>query len=83
VFSRWYTGGRRDVGSWLGNWKPDVFVVDDAFRRVFLKGSTLSALMGDALTESPAFLGSLDTGPGAYGTWDVYRLRWKAKETGT
>src|SRR5207244_2235278 len=65
TYSRWYTGGRRDVALWLSGWKPDILVTDAAFNHFFLgPGPTLAALT--QLLQMPVqYLGNVEAGIGS------------------
>ena len=76
MYSHWYTGGQRDAGTWLKSWKPDILVTDSTFNRLFLGPDPSTRALAHLLKARVIPLGSVETGVGSYGTWNVYRLDW-------
>lgn len=76
TISRYYTRGAWNAREWLGRWRPQVIVLDAAFRRNFLKNAEAGPLLQELLNEKVTPLGVLETGA-AYGRLDLYRIEWR------
>lgn len=73
LVSHWYTG-KLDLDAWMGGWRPDVLILDDAMQAT-LRVSADSRTLEPFLHRPVDFLGFFDTGA-AYGSWAVYRVHW-------
>ncbi len=79
VGSYWLSGGRRDIGTWLAGWKPDILVVEPSWKHMLLGRGDTRDLLQKALPVPVEALGSIDMGPASEGTLEVFRLRWRDK----
>jgi hypothetical protein len=76
VISRWYCGGVFDLRTWLGNWKPDVLILDEFLGRLLPGDRPVREKLADQLGRPVDFLKEVDTGL-AYGKWGIYRVTWE------
>lgn len=72
VYSYWYSGNRQEALKGLSRWRPHILIVDDAVRRIVLKGQPLE----NAVPARVRRLEPIETGAGWMGTLDVYALEW-------
>ena len=80
TFSKWYTGGRREIALWLERWKPDILIVDDGLKNVVFRSDAPMAVLSNEFHGCIRHLGSVDTGSGAYKNLEIYRVDWTAYE---
>jgi thiamine transporter ThiT len=74
--SHWYTGGGRDLKSWLEPWRPDIIVVDTSlWRHIFLDRKPSSMTMSEALGEPVDYVATVDTGLTS-GPLEIYLIHW-------
>jgi hypothetical protein len=78
TYSHWYAGGSRDVSGWLAPWQPDILIIDKSFRQIFLGPGPSQPALARLLKNPVTFLGTIDTGASAYGTFEVFDLRKSA-----
>ena len=79
LVSHWYTG-TLDLDGWMGGWRPDVLILDDAMQAT-LRRPADSRTLQPYLHSPVDYLGRLDTGP-AYGSWALYRIHWGGASRG-
>lgn len=75
TYSHWYSGGQRDVSGWLGQWEPDILIIDSTFKAVFLGPGPVGPRLAHMLQVPVRYLGTID-GKESYGTFEVYAVRW-------
>ena len=73
TLSHWYTGGERELASWLGGWPVDTLMVQAAWKRTFLGPEGHALSLETALGCPVTFLGTVDSGL-AGGPMEMYRL---------
>ena len=75
MVSRWYCQGKREVRKWIEPWKPEVIVLDNTLKRIFLLTEFSEQGLMNYLGCRVQSRGIIET-EGAYGPWEVYRIYW-------
>lgn len=79
VGSRWMTGGKRDLATWLGRWRPDILVIGPSWKRMLLGAGSSADLLSKALSCPCMLLTTIDMGPVLEGPLEIVRVQWSKK----
>jgi hypothetical protein len=76
MYSHWYTGGELNLKDWLGRWRPDILIFDDPIKHLLFRNDPLPTRLATLMNKPIVYLGTVETGRGAYGAFEIYQVKW-------